>query len=472
MKRLIAFALAVLFVLSFTSCTKEVKKSEDVKKAVIEITDSEGKVIKMQKAAERIISLYSAHTENLFSLGLDREIIGVGSSDVYPPAVKQKKVFDYKEDPEKIIAAKPDLVLIRPFIRKSAPDFVKALEGAGINVVSLYPEKFEEFEEYIRKLGILTSKTDKAEELLKEFKKEIDEIHSRTKDINPKARVFFESTETEYRTITKDSMAAKAIEIAGGINIAADALPVSETSSIASYGSERIIEKGGKIDVYVSQTGAMNAGGNPRSISIRPGFSAIKAVKEGRVYNIDEKLVSSPTFRYAKGVRELARMFYPDIFDDLSSYKNDDILTRSKLAEIIIKYKHKSIFTPTSGYYKKEKKGHIYGEFEDVPVNHMDFDCIETAVLSGYLKFEGDRFESQKEVTKQEFAETLFVMEDIGAGSKSIEIKDKAKCRKIEIVQKIVDNGIMDVDGNGNFNPDYGVKCKEAVEWLERLNAL
>lgn len=472
MKRLTASILTALLVLTSFGCSKDAKKVQDVKKAAIEITDAEGKTIKMEKAAEKIISLYSAHTENLFSLGLDREIIGVGTSDVYPPAVKQKKVYDYKADPENIIAVKPDLVLIRPFIRKSVPDFVKALEEAGINVVSLYPEKFDEFEDYIRKLGVLTGKTEKAEELLNKFKEDMDEIHSVTKDKNPKVRVYFESTEKEYRTVTKDSMAARVIEIAGGVNIADDAVPVSETSSIASYGLEKIIEKGDKIDVYVSQSGAMNAGGNPHSISIRPGFSAIKAVKENRIYNIDEKLVSSPTFRYAKGIMELARMLYPEIFDDLSVYASEGNLTRVQLAEIAVKYKHKPIFTPSSGYYKKDKKGHVYGEFKDVLIDNKYFDYIETAVLSGYMKIDADMFEPEREVTRQELAEVLFMMEDIGSSTNKIEIKDLNKCIKQDMVQKIVDGGIMSTDSNSCFNPEGSIRCKEAVDCFNRLKGI
>jgi len=317
LKKIVVYILSFVLILGIVGCSRTaetVNDSDSGNEAVIQITDDEGKVITMKKPAQRIISLYSAHTENLFSLGLDEQIIGVGKSDNYPEQVKEKKAFDYKSDPENVIAEKPDLVLIRPFISKSVPDFVEALEGAGITVVSLYPNKFEDFDEYIMKLAKLTGKTEEAKAMLQSFHEEIQKINDMTKDIQPKVRVFFESTENECRTVTKDSMVAKAIELAGGVNIAEDAQPVSETSSIASYGVEKVLEKGKEIDVYVAQKGAMNARSSPEAISSRPGYSAIKAVKEGRVYVIDEKLVSSPTFRFKQGVEELAKMFYPEIF--------------------------------------------------------------------------------------------------------------------------------------------------------------
>lgn len=318
LKKIGVYILISVLILGFAGCSRPVETAdirENPDEAIIQITDDDGKLIEMEKPAERIISLYSAHTENLFSLGLEEQIIGVGKSDNYPEQVKEKKVFDYKSDPENVIVEKPDLVLVRPFISKSVPDFIEALEGAGITVVSLYPNKFEDFDEYIMKLAMLTGKTEKAQEMLKSFHEEIQQIHDMTKDIQPKIRVFFESTEKECRTVTKDSMVAKAIEFAGGVNIAADAQPVSETSSIASYGLEKVVEKGKEIDVYVAQKGVMNAKSSPEAISARPGFSAIKAVKEGRIYVIDEKLVSSPTFRFRQGVEELAKMFYPGVFE-------------------------------------------------------------------------------------------------------------------------------------------------------------
>ncbi|MFZ2040861.1 MAG: ABC transporter substrate-binding protein, partial [Desulfobacterales bacterium] len=80
------------------------------------ITDQGGRRRVVDKPFGRIISLYGAHTENLFALGLEREIIGVTRHESYPPAAAHKPVFSYHDDPEKFLAARPDLVLVRPMI--------------------------------------------------------------------------------------------------------------------------------------------------------------------------------------------------------------------------------------------------------------------------------------------------------------------------------------------------------------------
>jgi iron complex transport system substrate-binding protein len=264
--------------------------------------------------ARRIISLYSAHTENLFALGLEDAVIGVDPSSTYPAGAREKPKFDYRSDPEKVIAASPDLVLIRPFIERSNPDFVSALENAGIRVVCLYPETFDEFHSYVERLALLTGRTGEARERLDRFDKTLRSVRERTEGVQEKVRVYFESTATNYRTVTADSMPARAIELAGGINAAEGAEPIREGSSIAPYGAERLLSLGDRIDVFVAQSGRMNPGVTVQAIADRPGFYAIRAVREGRVYVVDENIVSRPTFRFAEGVRTLADLFYPDLF--------------------------------------------------------------------------------------------------------------------------------------------------------------
>jgi iron complex transport system substrate-binding protein len=41
------------------------------------------------------------------------------------------------------------------------------------------------------------------------------------------------------------------------------------------------------------------------------GFSAIRAVREGQIYIIDEQIVSRPTMRLLEGIYEIGRILYP-----------------------------------------------------------------------------------------------------------------------------------------------------------------
>lgn len=277
----------------------------------ITLTDDLGKTITLAAPAARIVSLYSAHTENLFALGLAEHIVGVGTNDDFPPEAAQKPRFDYRSDPENILAVSPDLVVIRPFIARAHPQFVEILERAGVPVAALYPETFDDFNEYIGKLAQLTGAEAQADTQLKVFHASISAIQAKAEAISPKLRVFFEASQDGYKTVTPDSLPARAIAFAGGVNIAQNAAPVKPGSSIAAYGVETLLQQAETIDAYVVQSGAMNPINSIDNVAKRPGFEAIKAIRDGNVFIISEKLISSPTFRYAQGVRELQMMLYP-----------------------------------------------------------------------------------------------------------------------------------------------------------------
>ena len=108
------------------------------------LVDHKGRHVTIDKPFERIISLYGAHTENLFYLGLDREIIGVTQADRYPERVFNKKVFSQGDDPEKYLVEKPDLVLIRPMLDRGYARLFDRLEKSGITVISLQRKRTEE----------------------------------------------------------------------------------------------------------------------------------------------------------------------------------------------------------------------------------------------------------------------------------------------------------------------------------------
>ncbi len=280
------------------------------------IQDESGRQIEVTKPFVRIISLYGAHTENLFALGLDQEIIGVSQNEVYPAQALKKPVFSYHDDAEKFMAVRPDLVLIRPMIARGYAQFVTKLEKAGIAVVSLQPVTVEDMYQYWKSLGTLTGRQDKAEEMIRRFQRAVRSIEALVKNIPPekRRRVYFEAIHDRMKTFSPNSMAMFALTAAGGINVAEDAEPVRNTN-IAAYGKEQILARADEIEVYLAQSGTMNPVSKDR-IAQEPGFQVIKAVKDGRIVLIDELIVSRPTLRLIQGIFEIGKALYPDVFTE------------------------------------------------------------------------------------------------------------------------------------------------------------
>jgi ABC-type Fe3+-hydroxamate transport system substrate-binding protein len=278
------------------------------------IIDQAGRKVDVPFPFHRIISLYGAHTENLFSLDGGAGVIGVSRNEAYPPEALTRPVFSYRDDPEKFMAVRPDLVLIRPMIDRGYPKFVKRLEKSGIVVVSLQPATIEEMYLYWRILGVLTGHGARAEEMVRRFKETVSGIRSITEKLSARKNVYFEAIHSKMKTFAPESMAIFALETAGGINVASDAKSLRKTN-IAAYGKERILSHSRSIDVYLAQYGAMNR----PSVSLiknEPGFDIIGAVKDNQIFIIDEMIVSRPTMRLLEGVYTIGSMLYPDIFTE------------------------------------------------------------------------------------------------------------------------------------------------------------
>lgn len=277
------------------------------------VTDTAGRVIIFDTPFARIISLYPAHTENLFELGASDALIGVSRGEDFPPAALEKPVFNARDGVERFLAARPDLVLIRPMHWRGYPALWQALKQADIAVAVLQPGNVEEMYGYWRNLGALSGKQQEAEAMVQRFTSGLADIRRHLTTIPEKRRpgVFFESIHRKLSTFSPDSMAMFVLKNAGGRNVAHDASPRHGTN-IAAYGKERILARAAEIDVYLTQSGTMNRI-STEAIKAEPGFSTIKAVREGRVFVVDEHLVSRPTSRLLEGIQVLHRMLHPVI---------------------------------------------------------------------------------------------------------------------------------------------------------------
>ncbi len=279
---------------------------------VTRITDRAGRSVAVERPFERIISLYGAHTENLFTLAADGALIGVSRHDHYPPEARQKRVFSYHDGLERFLAAAPDLVLIRPMIDRGYAPLVKGLEQNGITVVSLQPATITDMYAYWRALGLLTGRQARADAQVAAFAQAVDAFRALTRHVVPRQRVYFEAIHRRMKTFTPGSMPIFALEAAGGTNIAADAQRVRNTN-IAFYGKERLLSRGPGIDVYLAQRGTMNPV-TIAQIRAEPGFAVIKAVRDDRICIVDEVLVARPTRRLLAGIDQIGRCLYPEIF--------------------------------------------------------------------------------------------------------------------------------------------------------------
>jgi iron complex transport system substrate-binding protein len=275
------------------------------------LTDDFGRTVTIPKIPERIVSLSPSNTEILFALGLGPKVVGVTKFCDYPPEVLQRvkdgdiAVIGGFVDPsiERIVALNPDLVLAATRLQENV---VNELEKMGLKVIALDPHNLSQILADIKLVGKACGKSEEAEKLANEMKRVIDFIFSKTKNVPNRPRVYYEVWYEPLYTIGPGTWQNELIEMAGGVNIFADA---KQAYPIVS--SEAVIQR--DPEIIIVSIGYMG-GVKKEDFEKRPGWGAISAVKNNRIYEIDENLVVRPGPRIVQGLEQLAKFIHPEIF--------------------------------------------------------------------------------------------------------------------------------------------------------------
>jgi len=247
-------------------------------------------VIPAEAAYQRIVSLYTGHTDNIVALGAVAKLAGVSKNDD-SEAVAKLPHLAMKAGPEEILALRPDLVLTRGLADRENPNLRSTLERAGVKVLVIDPPEWDEFGGYIKTIAPLVGgDPDKAAAKFENIKKDIAAKAAKYKKNKP-ANVFVEATSRELTTCTGDSWAAHMIELAGGSIISKKAEPIRKGSAIAPWGLEKILASSSEINVYIIQQGPMNAA-DKESVKKRAWFAALKNAK---LAFMPESLLSRPS---------------------------------------------------------------------------------------------------------------------------------------------------------------------------------
>jgi iron complex transport system substrate-binding protein len=261
-----------------------------------------------------------------------------------------------------------------------------------------------------------------------------------------------------------------ALKSAGGTNVAEDAR-VRHDTNIADYGKEHILSRADEIDVYLAQKGAMNHA-TVRQIREESGFQVIKAVREGQIYIVDEKIVSRPTLRLLDGIYEIGRFLYPAKFNDVTDLKEVPVLSRAQFAEMFCKMTDMPLKTPDyrQDILKRTGSMHRYGDFADTDYTGQAYEFIETAVYRGiFPDIRKSEFFPDRPVTRSTFAYALFVYFDLPEVKKAVSIKDVTDSDPfLEQIRTAVGLGLMDLTQGGLFRPDGTVSGKEAVQIISK----
>jgi iron complex transport system substrate-binding protein len=257
-----------------------------------------------EKIHPKIISLAPSITEILFSLGLEKNIVGITTFCDYPEQTQNiEKVanFSGQANIERILSLKPDFIFSTGLEQAPLVDKLKRLK---LKVILVYPQNLQELFSSILELGRLTGKEENAHNLVDQMEQRIKTIKERVQAIpnEQKPKVFVEISPDPFMTAGKGSFVNELIELAGGKNIAYDT-----KRAYSQFSPEVVIERNPDFILL----GYMQ----PQPVTHvrqRMGWRHINAVKNRQIItDINPDLFLRPGPRIVNGLEQIHARFFP-----------------------------------------------------------------------------------------------------------------------------------------------------------------
>ena len=231
---------------------------------------------------------------------------------------------------EKVLAARPDVVVLADWQFKALASEIPRLEAAGVPVVvvDFNAQTLERHVESIRVLGQLTGETARAQRIADEYRQVVETIQQRiAKAKLPRPRVYVELGDkgpAEHSYTYGKNMWGAMVDLVSGDNVAApfvkDWGPINPEQLLVSR--PQVVFIAGYESV--SRHDAMKMGfGVPASearqrlqgFAQRSGWSSLPALQEGRLHGIYHGATRSVLD--AALLQYLAKAMYPTLFADI-----------------------------------------------------------------------------------------------------------------------------------------------------------
>lgn len=273
----------------------------------VTVTDGNGEEFTIEEEPETIVSLIPSNTEIAYALGLGEKMLAGSDFDNYPEeALELEKIGGLELNIEAIIALDPDLVLAHP---GNPIEAIEQLKDAGLIIFTVVDAtNFDEVYESIETVGKVAGAYDKATEVIAGMKEDLAEIEAQAKEISEadRKKVFIEiSPAPEIYAPGKGTFEEAILEIIQADNI------VTEDGWIL-INEEAVIE--GNPDVILATYDFVENAED--EIKGRDGWSDITAVKKDGVFVFDPDLLSRPGPRLVEGALQVAKVIYPDVFNE------------------------------------------------------------------------------------------------------------------------------------------------------------
>jgi ABC-type Fe3+-hydroxamate transport system substrate-binding protein len=267
--------------------------------AVRTVTDEVGRVVVLPDHPHRIICLVPSITDAVFAIGAGEDVVAVSDYVKYPQEATKKPSVGSISNPsiETILSFHPDLVLGMP--HQNQPAILAQLQRFGIPLYVVDPHGIAGIISSVESLGRATAHETQAIVLSRQMQQRVAAVRASVRTL-PIVEIFMPVSYDPVITIGKGSFISEIIEAAGGHSITSDISQewphISMEAVIARAPTALLMMRGGTITLD--------------SLQRRPGWDALPAVKNRRVYYVDRR-INFPSPVAIDALEDLAKQLHP-----------------------------------------------------------------------------------------------------------------------------------------------------------------
>ena len=244
----------------------------------------------------RVISLAPSETEILYAINTpDSGVLLVGRTDYddYPPeALSVPSVGGPQTlSIESIVSKDPDLIIGTTLADKTVVESLKSL-GYDVEIFDL--QTIDDVYSNIESLGESLGLEESTGAVVNDMRSRQTAIEEAPKE-TPAPKTWYVVAVDPLYAAGNNTMQGEMIEEAGGVNVFSD----MDGYFVASY--EAVIDREPEVIIVPTGHGSTGVNFTQQILSI-PEFKNLPAVKNGRVYTVDDDLVSIPGPRIIDGL--------------------------------------------------------------------------------------------------------------------------------------------------------------------------
>jgi iron complex transport system substrate-binding protein len=261
--------------------------------AAVAAEDATGASIELASPALRIVSLAPHATELLFAAGAGERVVGVLAPADWPPEASALPRVGTAAglDLERIVALKPDLAVVWPYL---APAQIERLRALGMAVFVSDPHTPAAIAVELERLGTLAGTDASAARAAAAFRARLSALDSHERGA-AKLSVFYEIWHQPLYTIGGRHLITAAIRLCGGENIfAALAAPAP------AVGIEDVLAA--RPEVIIAGT---DKAARPVWLDEWKRWTELPAVARDNLFVVDANLLHRAGPRFAAGAEQL-----------------------------------------------------------------------------------------------------------------------------------------------------------------------